>query len=290
MGKIARAISEDGCIVSSALVSTDIVSEIERIHKTSAVATAALGRLATAAGLIGYTLKNKEDSVTIRVDGGGPLGKLIAVADGNGHLKADVQNKICEIPLKSNGHLDVGSAVGNNGSISVVKDLGLKEPYIGITNLVSGEIAEDIAQYFAVSEQVPTVVSLGVLVNPDLTVKAAGGFIIQLLPFTTEDDISKLEQSIKTFPHVSKMIIDGMSAEDIAKFVLEGFNPNFLDEGEVKYHCDCSREKTAKILRSIGKKELLSLAEEQETTEVVCHFCGKKYEFDSEELIKLANE
>lgn len=290
MGKLVRAISKDACIVSMALDSTDIVREIEKIHKTSAVATAAIGRLTTATAMIGYTLKNKNDSVTVRVDGGGPLGRLTAVSDGAGHLKCDIQNKIVELPLNSKGKLDVGGAVGTNGTISVVKDLGLKEPYVGLSELVTGEIAEDIVKYYADSEQIPTVCSLGVLVNPDLTVKAAGGFIIQLLPFTPEKDIQILEKNVATFPHVSKMICDGMTSEDIALYVLQGLEPNTLDEGDVSYFCDCSRERTERIMISLGRKELENLADEQENTEVQCHFCGKRYNFTSKELKELAKK
>ena len=290
MGKLVRAISKDACIVSMALDSTDIVREIEKIHKTSAVATAAIGRLTTATAMIGYTLKNKTDSVTVRVDGGGPLGRLTAVSDGAGHLKFDIQNKIVELPLNSKGKLDVGGAVGTNGTISVVKDLGLKEPYVGLSELVTGEIAEDIVKYYADSEQIPTVCSLGVLVNPDLTVKAAGGFIIQLLPFTPEKDIQILEKNVATFPHVSKMICDGMTSEDIALYVLQGLEPNTLDEGDVSYFCDCSRERTERIMISLGRKELENLADEQENTEVQCHFCGKRYNFTSKELKELAEK
>lgn len=290
MGKLVRAISKDACVVSMAIDSTDIVREIERIHETSAVATAAIGRLTTATAMIGYTLKNKTDSVTVRVDGGGALGRLTAVSDGAGHLKCDLQNKIVEIPLNDEGKLDVGTAVGVDGTISVVKDLGLKEPYIGLTKLATGEIAEDIVKYYADSEQIPTVCSLGVLVNPDLTVKAAGGFMIQLLPFTPEKDIEILEKNIASFPHISKMICDGMSSEDIALYVLQGLEPNTLDEGEVSYFCDCSPERTERILISLGRKELENLAKEQDSTEVQCHFCGKKYKFSSTDIMNLVEK
>lgn len=290
MGKLVRSISKDACIISMAVDAADIVGEIERIHKTSAVATAAIGRLAAAAAMIGYTLKNKDDSVTIRIDGKGPLGRLTAISDGEGHLKCDIQNKTVELPLSSSGKLDVGRAVGTDGTLSVVKDMGLKEPYIGVSRLVSGEIAEDIVQYYADSEQIPTVCGLGVLVNPDLSVKAAGGYMIQLLPFTPEKDIALLEKNISLFPPVTKMLTDGMTAEDISLYVLDGFEPNTLDSADIVYRCDCSRNRTERMMRSIGKDELKKLAAEQEKTEAVCHFCKKKYIFSSDELLKMAEK
>ena len=181
MGRIVRTISADASVVCSAIEGTDIVAEIERIHRTSAVVTAALGRLALGTSLIGFGLKDKDDSVTLRMNGGGPVGGMTAVSDSMGNVKAYCDNAVVELPLKPNGKLDVGGAVGINGTLTVIKDLGLKEPYVGQTELVSGEIAEDITNYFAISEQTPTVCALGVLVNPDLTVKQAGGFILQLL-------------------------------------------------------------------------------------------------------------
>ena len=232
MGKIIRTISHDASVVATALDATDIVSEIEKIHTTSAVVTAALGRLTIAASLIGNGLKGADDSVTLRMDGGGATGCLIAVSDSHGNVKSYVSNPVVEIPLNKYGKLDVAGAVGKEGRLSVVKDLGLKEPYVGQVPIVSGEIAEDIANYFAVSEQIPTVCGLGVLVNPDLTVKAAGGYLIQLLPFADESCIDKLEENVKTLPPVTAMLESGMSSEDIAKRVLEGLEPDLLDEFE----------------------------------------------------------
>lgn len=289
MASVVRTISADASVTATAIDALDIVSEIERIHKTSAVITAALGRTAIAASLMGMGMKSMTDSLTVRINGGGPSGSLIAVSDGMGNVKAYVQNPIVEIPLNKYGKLDVAGAVGKDGIISVVKDMGLKEPYVGQVPIVSGEIAEDIANYYAVSEQKPTVCALGVLVNPNLTVKAAGGFLIELLPFADDNVIDTIEDTIKNLPSVTNMLSSGMTAEDIAMKVLDGLNPNVLDSFNSCYKCDCSRERVEKALLSAGKSELISMADEQEITEVCCQFCDKKYNFTSSELRKLAN-
>ncbi len=287
MGILKRAIAKDASVVSCALDATDIVAEIERIHKTSAVITAGLGRLTIAASMMGYGLKGEGDTVTLRVKGDGPAGMLLAVADSRGNVKSYCDNPVVEIPLNAVGKLDVGGAVGKDGTLSVVKDLGLKEPYVGMCPLVSGEIAEDIARYYADSEQTPTVCGLGVLVNPDLTVKVAGGYLIQVLPFADESVIDRLEKTLETLPSVTKMMSEGMSAEDIALRLLDGFEPNILDESEVYYKCDCSRERTEKILYSLGSGELEEMAAEGEDITVNCHFCDKTYTFTPQELLNL---
>ena len=284
MSILKRAISADGCVVASAIDSTDMVSMIEQYHKPSAVVTAALGRLATAASLMGYSQKNEGDQLTLRVDGEGQIGSMIAVADSWGNVKCCADNYIVELPLNAAGKLDVGGAVGP-GTLSVIKDLGLKEPYVGTIPLVSGEIAEDIANYYVASEQIPTVLSLGVLVAPDLHVLHAGGFLIQLLPFADEACIPILEQNVASMPHVTEMLKSGMTAEDIVMKCLEGLEPNLLDSGEPVYHCDCSRERTSRILISIGNEELQRLADGGETIEVCCHFCDRKYEFTPAEIL-----
>lgn len=287
MSKIVRAISNDGSVVVSAIDALDIVSRIEQIHRTSAVVTAALGRLSVAASLIGIGLKGGNDSVTVRMNGDGPAGALIAVADSGGNVKSYVSNPIVEIPLNKFGKLDVAGAVGRNGTLSVVKDLGLKEPYVGQVPIVSGEIAEDIASYFAVSEQIPTVCGLGVLVNPDLTVKAAGGYLMQLLPFADDSCIDRLEANVNSLPPVTVMLDSGMTAEDIALKTLDGFEPDILDSFDVSYKCDCSKERVEKALISLGREELKKMSEEEENIEVCCHFCEKKYNFSREEIIDL---
>lgn len=287
MGILKRAIAKDASVVSCAVDATDIVSEIECIHKTSAVITAGLGRLSIAASMMGYGLKGDKDTVTIRVKGGGPSGMLVAVADSHGNVKSYAENPVVEIPLNDKGKLDVGGAVGNDGTLSVVKDLGLKDPYVGVCPLVSGEIAEDIAKYYATSEQTPTVCGLGVLVNPDLTVNVAGGYLIQVLPFADDSVIDTIEKNMATLPPVTKMMTSGMSAEDIALRLLDGLEPNILDENEVFYKCNCSRERTEKILCSLGKDELESMAKEGEPITVNCHFCDNKYTFTPDELLTL---
>lgn len=287
MGKLYRAISADGSAFAEVLDAKDIVSEIERIHKTSAVITAGLGRLTIAASLMGYMLKGENDTITLRVDGGGPAGQLTAVADSWGNVKSCVVNPVVEIPLNAQGKLDVGGAVGTDGTLSVVKDMGLKEPYVGVIPLVSGEIAEDIANYYATSEQIPTVCSLGVLVNPDLTVKAAGGFLVQLLPFADEKVIDILEKNVAAMPPVSAMLDEGKTPEEIANMLLAGLEPNVLDTAEPVYGCDCSRERTERVLISIGEKDLREMAAEGKDTTVCCHFCGKEYVFTPKELLAL---
>ena len=287
MGKLYRVISKDGSAFASVLDAKDIVSEIEKIHKTSAVVTAGLGRLTIGASLMGYMLKGQDDSITLRVDADGPTGQLVAVSDSKGNVKSYVTNPVVEIPLNSQGKLDVGSAIGHNGTLSVVKDLGLKEPYVGVTPLVSGEIAEDIASYYATSEQIPTVCSLGVLVNPDLSVKSAGGFLIQLLPFADEKCIDIIEKNLKNIRPIYAMLADGISPEEIADMLMDGLNPEPLDSANPVYKCDCSRERTEKVLISLGKQELQSIIDDGKDISISCHFCGKEYNFTTEEVGKL---
>lgn len=287
MGKVVRTISEDASVVATAIDALDIVSEIERIHRTSAVVTAALGRLSIAASLMGMGLKGEDDTLTLRVNGGGPTGALIAVSDSRGNVKSYCCNPIVELPLNPKGKLDVGSAVGKDGTLSVVKDLGLKEPYVGQIPLVSGEIGDDIASYFAVSEQIPTVCGLGVLVNPDLTVKAAGGYLIQLLPYAPESCIDIIEKNINTLPSVTQMLSSGVTAEEMAMKTLDGLKPNVLDELTAKYRCDCSQERVENAIVSVGKSTLEEMIADNKDEEVCCHFCGKKYIFTPQQLKKL---
>ena len=290
MGILKRAIAKDASVVSCAVDATDIVAEIERVHKTSAVITAGLGRLTIAASMMGYGLKSENDTVTLRVKGDGPAGMLVAVADSWGNVKSYAENPVVEIPLNGKGKLDVGGAIGSSGTLSVVKDLGLKEPYVGMCPLVSGEIAEDIARYYADSEQTPTVCGLGVLVNPDLTVNVAGGYLIQVLPFADDSVIDQLEKNLETLPPVTKMMSEGMTPEQIALRLLDGLEPNILDESEVSYKCNCSRERTEKILFSLGTAELEEMAADNEPITVNCHFCDKSYVFTPEELLAIRGD
>lgn len=284
MGKLYRAITADGSAFAAVIDAKDIVSEIRRIHNTSPVVTAGLGRLSVAASLMGYMLKGADDSITLRVDGNGPAGQLVAVADSRGNVKSYVNNPAVELPLNAQGKLDVGGAVGRDGMLSVVKDLGLKEPYVGVIPLVSGEIAEDIANYYAVSEQIPTVCSLGVLIDTDLSVKSAGGFIVQLLPFADDKCIDIIERNVAKLRPISAMLDDGITPEEIAGMLLDGLEPNELDTASPMYKCDCSRRRTEKILISLGEKELRDMAAEGKETSVCCHFCGKEYVFTPNEL------
>lgn len=286
MDKLVRCISTDGTLVIMAADTTNMVERSQQIHKTSAVTSAALGRLLTASSLMGSMLKGDNDSITLRVNGGGPAGTVMAVSDSNGNARGYVQNPIVEIPLNSKGKLDVGGAVGTDGSLTVIKDLNLREPYVGQIQLVSGEIAEDITSYYAISEQIPTVCALGVLVNPDLSIKAAGGFIIQLLPTAMDDTIDAVERCIKDIPSVTSMLCDGLTPEEICKKVLSEFEIDVLDSSNPVYKCNCSRERVEAALISTGAQSLEELSRE-ENTEVCCQFCDKKYDFSGEDIKRL---
>ncbi len=231
-------------------------------------------------------LKGENESITLRVKGDGPAGSVIAVSDSFGNARGYVTNPVVEIPLNSRGKLDVSGAIGPNGSLTVIKDLNLKEPYVGQIPLVSGEIAEDITSYYAVSEQVPSVCALGVLVNPDLTIKKAGGFIIQLLPTAFDDTIDAVERCIKDIPSVTSMLCDGLTPEEICQRVLAEFELDVLDDSYPKYKCNCSREKVEAALISTGKESLEEMSQD-ESTEVCCQFCDKKYTFSGKEIVKL---
>ena len=290
MARLTRALSADGSVMAMAIDSTDIAGRIEQIHETSAVVTAATGRLATAASMMGSLLKGENDTLTLRLSGGGPVGSIIAVSDSKGNVKAYPANPVVELPLNDKGKLDVAGAVGTDGYLSVIRDLGLKEPYIGQTPIVSGEIAEDITNYYAVSEQIPTVCALGVLVNPDLTVKAAGGFLVQLLPFADEKAIETIERNINGIQPVSSMIDEGMTPPDICKLLLSGLEPEILEERMPVYRCDCSKERVERALLSMGREQLNELITEDHGTEVCCHFCEKKYRYSEDELKRLLND
>lgn len=287
MGKIVRYITEDGSAFIIVADTTDVVAEAERIHKTSAVTTAALGRLLTAASMMGDMLKGKDDSITLRLAGGGPAGSIIAVSDSNGNARGYVQNPIVEIPLNDKGKLDVKGAVGTNGYLYVMKDIGLKEPYVGSTQIVSGEIAEDITNYFAVSEQTPSVCALGVLVNPDLSVKKAGGFIIQLLPGCPDSIIDKIEYAMNDIEPITVMLDKGMTPDEIATRAMKNINIEKLDEYDISYKCNCSKERVEAAIISTGMDTLQEMVDSGENAEVECHFCDKKYVFTPNEIKKL---
>ncbi len=289
MNELIRTISTDGTVVCCALDSTKMVAEAEQIHTTSAVVTAAMGRLLTAASMMGSMLKDRSDSVTLRMAGDGPVGTIIAVGEGTGDARCYAQNPVVEIPLNGLGKLDVSTAVGREGTLTVIKDTGFDEPTVSTSPIVSGEIAEDITYYYAMSEQVPTVCALGVLVNPDLSVKAAGGYLVQLLPGADESVIDQIEANINEMPPVSSLFSQGLTPLEVAKKALKGFEIDILDERSVAYRCTCSRERVERALISLGAKELMEMAEDQEVTEVSCQFCNKKQIFTRDDLIKLAS-
>lgn len=289
MGNLLRMIAKDGSLVCTVLDGTGIVGETEKIHQTSAVVTAGLGRLMMAASMMGVMLKNEQDSVTLRMAGNGPAGTLIAVSDSRGNPRGYVQNPVVEIPLNEHGKLDVAGAVGRQGSLTVIKDIGYDEPVSGTVPIVSGEIAEDITYYYANSEQIPTVCALGVLVDTDLSVKAAGGYLVQLLPGAGEDVIERLEHNLETIHPVSSLIDEGMTPKEIGEKLLAGFEPEVLDTHMAIFRCDCSRERVERALISLGREELKRLAQEQEKTEVNCHFCNKHYVFSENDLLQMAD-
>lgn len=278
----------DGTIRVLACISTELVNKAQQIHHTYPVATAALGRALTGAALMGSAcLKNETDNLTLQIKGDGPLSNIVTVTDCHSHVRGYVSNPYVDRPLNSKGKLDVGGAVGQ-GSLTVIKDLGLKEPYVGQVPLVSGEIAEDITMYFAQSEQTPTATGLGVLVDTDNSVIAAGGFLIQMLPGATDEAAKKLENILNKIPPVTTMISEGMSADDIIFAVTEGFDM-LIDNAPVSpmYECKCSKERMEKALISIGKEELSSIIEEMGKAELTCQFCDNKYEFSKSELEEL---
>ena len=286
MQNIVRSISEDGSAISIAVDSTEIVRTMRRYHNTSATASAALGRLLTAAALMGAMLKSDDSSITLRIDADGPIGKMIAVTDEKSQVRGYCENPAADAEPKNKGKLDVAGVVGKNGTLTVITDLGLKEPYVGQIPLVSGEIAEDITQYYAVSQQTPTACALGVLVDKDLSILSAGGYIVQLLPGTPDSSIDIIENNLRILPPVSEMLRQGMSAEEISLKVLEGLNPNTLDDSSAVYRCTCSRERMRGVLASLPKKDREDLAKEG-NTEIVCEFCQKRYVFTPEELLEL---
>ena len=286
MANLIRGLSENGVVVFCGVDSTEIVRKAEKLHTTSATCSAALGRLLTGAALMGSMLKDDRDKITLRVAGGGPTGVVIACTDGTGNVKGCIDNPLVELPLKENGHLDVGGAVGRDGVLTVIRDNSLqKEPTVGQVPLVSGEIAEDLTSYYAYSEQVPTVMALGVLVDKDLSILCAGGFMVQLLPGATDAEIDQLEKNINAMPSVTAMLHEGKTPEDMMQMALAGFDPNVLDERDVHYQCDCSAERTKEMLFSLGRKELVKMRDEDPSCEVVCHFCHSKYQYDLNDLI-----
>lgn len=284
---IVRGMTKDGFIKAVAIQSTGIVEEMRRIHNTTPLATAALGRTLSAASMMGDELKDDASSLTIQIKGGGPLGTILAVADNNGNVRGYVGDPSVDLPKKENGKLDVGAGVGVDGLLTVVKDIGAKEPFSGKVELLSGEIAEDIAYYYYKSEQIPTVCALGVLVDRDYSVKQSGGYMIQLMPGAPDGLVSILEFRVEETASITSMMEDGMNAEEILAYMLDGMGFEVLERHEVSYECKCTHEKVEQVIVSIGREELQRLYEEEETVEVTCQFCDKKYSFSKEEIGKL---
>lgn len=287
---VLRAIAGNKKIRAFVAITTGLVEEAREIHDTTPVATAALGRTLTAAAMMGLMLKGDKNKLSIQISGDGPLKQILAVADAKGNVKGYVAEPYVDLPLREDGKLDDGKAVGKNGKIVVIKDLGLKEPYIGQAPLVSGEIAEDITAYFAYSEQQPSAVGLGVLVDRDYTVKAAGGFILQLMPEADNKIIERLEKRLSEIPSITTMIQDEADGKKILENVLEGFDIEILEQTEVRLVCDCSEERLEKALISVGAEELQKMIEEDGRAELICHFCNTKYHFDKEHLERLYRE
>ena len=290
MDQIIRMLAKDAPIKAMAIQGRDLVERARIIHHTLPVATAALGRTLMAASMMGDQLKEEDGSVTLRFSGGGPLGNILAVSDSGGNVRGYVQNGQVDLPLKGPAKLDVGRAVGTEGSLTVIKDLRLKEPYVGTVPLVSGEIAEDVTAYFAESEQIPTACALGVLVDTDLSVAAAGGYLIQLLPGADDAVIDKVEAGIQRVGTVTQHLSKGMTAEELLRAVLADFDLELLETVPVEYRCYCSRERMRNALRSMGKQELRALIAEQGRAELTCQFCDAVHVFEKDELEAMAAE
>ncbi|MGI6224755.1 MAG: Hsp33 family molecular chaperone HslO [Peptococcales bacterium] len=286
---LVRATALNNTIRVSAAVTTKLTNEASIRHLTSPVATAALGRVMNSALLLTWGLKGEGDTITVRVFGDGPLGGIIADANIRGEVRGYVQNPEIQLPLKSKGKLDVGGAVGQ-GTLYITKDIGLKEPYTGSIPLVSGEIGEDIASYLAQSEQIPSLVSLGVLVKPDCFVEASGGIIIQALPNTPEEVLEKIEANTENLLPISTLIKEGKGPKEIIEMYLKGIDVDYLEEKPVNFKCKCSIERAKGILISLGKEELTDILNKEGKSEIICHFCNDIYTFNKDELEKILEE
>ncbi len=287
---LVRGIDKEGKFKFVAASTTGLVNEACKSHETSATASAALGRTLTAGALMSTMLKNPTDSLTLIINGGGPLGNILVVVNQAGELKGYVSNPTADLALNANGKLDVSGVVGNVGYVKTIVDLGMKEPYIGQSELLSGEIAEDIANYYLTSEQVNTAVALGVLVDKDLSIINSGGYLIQLLPDAVEDDIVKLEKSITGHPSMTEMMKNHDKIEDLMEELLSEFELEFLEKQELSWKCNCSREKTLDMIKGLGKEEIEKMLLEDKGAEVICQFCNEKYHITEEELSKLHDE
>ena len=287
MGYILRAIDETETIKISAAITTDVVEEAAKIHKLSKTTSAALGRVLTAAAIIGSWQKNEQDSITLSINGNGPAGKIVATCKNDGYVKGYVTNPGADLPTReADGKIDVAGIVGE-GNLTLVMDTGMKKPYTGTVNLTTGEIAEDLAVYFLQSDQVPSAVGLGVLVDVDYSIKAAGGFIIQLMPDATEEQISKLEENLKELPSVTSILDEYHDAEKLIEILMKDIDFNILEKREITYKCNCSREKVEDAIVSVGPREIEEILREDKKAEVSCYFCDKVYDFDESDLERM---
>ncbi|MBR4473580.1 MAG: Hsp33 family molecular chaperone HslO [Oscillospiraceae bacterium] len=287
MGQILRVIAEDEQIKMAVITAPDMVEEARKIHDLSPTACAALGRLMLGASLLGNALKGEKDSLTLRLNGGGPIGNVIAVSDSSGNVRGYADEPQADLPTRADGKLDVGGLVGRDGTLTVSRDLGLREPYIGSVELVSGEVAEDLTAYLVESEQIPSACGLGVLVGTDRHILAAGGFLVQLLPGAPDELIQKIEDNLFLMDQLTTILHED-GAEEVIRQVLKGFKPEILSREEVFWRCPCSRERVSDALRSTGEETLRELAAEGKETEVCCQFCKKEYRFSPEDLTEMA--
>lgn len=282
--ELIRAISKDGLMKAAAVSTRGLTERARQIHRTLPVATAALGRTLAAASMMGNALKEDGASVTLQIKGGGPLGTLLAVSDNQGNVRGTVENPAVELPLREDGKLDVGTAVGNQGTLTVIRDLHMKEPYVGSIGLLWGEIAEDVALYFVESEQIPAACGLGVLVDRDQSVLAAGGFLIQLLPGAPDEMVSRIEASLMAAGPVTSLLAANPDPEALLRRALDGFELDILERSPIEYRCDCSRERMERALISLGPDELRALIDEQGQAELTCRFCDNVQVFAREQL------
>ncbi len=282
--EIIRAITGDGLVKAVSITGRDLVERARNVHTLLPMATAALGRVLMGASMMGDMLKEQNGSLTLQIKGGGPLGTILAVSDCEGNVRGYVQNPHVDLMEKYQGKLDVGAAVGLDGTLTVIKDIGLKEPYVGSIGLFSGEIADDLAMYFVESEQIPTACALGVLVDTDQSVTAAGGYLVQLLPGAGEEIISKIEAGVKKLGSVSHALAGGLDGEGLLKAVLSDFDLEILERHPVEYRCYCSRDRVSRALISMGKKDLAQMIQEQGQAELTCQFCDQVYRYTREEL------
>lgn len=287
--QIVRVITSDGAVMAAAITGREMVEQAQKIHGTSSVATAALGRALLATSMMANQLKSADNSITVQIRGDGPLGMITCVGDADGYVRGTVSNPRLLLPAREDGKLDVGGAVGHEGSLTVIKDLGMKEPYVGSVPLISGEIAEDITAYYATSEQLPTACALGVLVDSrDQHVYAAGGFLIQMLPGADDASIDKVERGIEAIGYVTRRFEEGMTPLDLVKEVLSEFQVEVLETVDVGYRCTCSRERFYQAIGSLGKDEVMAMANEQHGAEICCRFCNRTYFFSEEDLKNIA--